>query len=145
MIFLGLMLNEGNMAVNENMNAAASAPEIDGLHHVALEVTDMDVAISFYCGVVGLREVETPENVLKQGIHWLGLPEGKMLHLISVSKTVPHDRGHLALSVRNAHAWREYLIANGVELVEPKVKLYSAERVFVRDPAGNLVEFVRWE
>jgi catechol 2,3-dioxygenase-like lactoylglutathione lyase family enzyme len=132
------------MAVNENIKVAASAPEIDSLHHVALEVTDIDAAISFYCGLVGLREIETPENVLTQGIRWLELPEGKMLHLITVSKTVPHDRGHLALLVRDVHAWRKYLIANGVELVEPKVKLYSAERLFVRDPSGNLVEFVRW-
>jgi catechol 2,3-dioxygenase-like lactoylglutathione lyase family enzyme len=132
------------MAVNENRNIGSSAPEIDALHHVALEVTDIEAAISFYCSLVGLREVVTPENVLKQGIRWLGLPDGKMLHLISVGETVPHDRGHLALSVRDVHAWREYLIANGVELVEPKVKLYSAERVFVRDPAGNLIEFVRW-
>jgi catechol 2,3-dioxygenase-like lactoylglutathione lyase family enzyme len=67
-----------------------------------------------------------------------------MLHLVETSGFYAQERAHFALSVTDVNAWREYLIARGSRLVEPKVSLYSAERIFIRDPSGNLLELVRW-
>jgi catechol 2,3-dioxygenase-like lactoylglutathione lyase family enzyme len=119
-------------------------PLIDGLHHVALEVRDLEAALLFYCGIIGLREIPVPHDVLQQGIRWLELPEGRMLHLIKTDGADRQERAHVALSVPDVSLWREYLIAKGVELVAPKVSLYVAERLFIRDPSGNLLELVRW-
>ncbi len=119
-------------------------PRIDGLHHVTLEVRDLEAALGFYCGIIGLKEIPAPLDVLRQGIRWLELPEARMLHLIETSGSNTQQRAHFALSVTDVGAWKEYLIARGGTLVEPKVALYGAERIFIRDPSGNLLELVRW-
>lgn len=119
-------------------------PKIESLNHVAIEVQDLNKALHFYREIVGLRELTCPPDAISKGIRWFELPEGRMLHLIENLNVKPTERAHFALTVSDVSAWRAHLALCGNELIEPKVNLYDAERVFVRDPSGNLLEFVRW-
>ncbi len=108
------------------------------LHHLAIQVRDVDRAIAFYAGVLGLQETRRqPHSV------WLDLG-GAILMLERAAGDVV-DRSwtsdapglHLvALSIDAAErtAWREKLTAAGHPIVaETKFTMY------VRDPEGNRV------
>ena len=122
----------------------AQLPLISSLNHLALEVVDLRQAMDFYTGILGLRELPCPPDAKEGGICWFELPEGRMLHLIENPEATAPKRAHLALVVPDVEAWRTHLSEQGLELVQPKINLYKAERIFVRDPSGNLIEFVRW-
>ena len=118
-------------------------PLIDSLHHVAIPVLDLATCATFYRKIVGLRELEVPEAVGRAGICWFDLGQDRALHLFTAD-VLHESRAHFAVTVSDVDAWRAHFRHHGVAFVEPRVKLYGADRVFVRDPADNLVEFVNW-
>ncbi len=120
-----------------------SAPAIGSLHHVAVPVLDLSACADFYREIIGLAELPAPASVQEAGIRWFDLGDGRALHLFRAD-VLHESRAHFAVTVPDVDAWRTHLRAHGVGFVEPRVKLYGADRVFVRDPAGNLVEFVDW-
>lgn len=110
------------------------------LHHLAIQVHDIDRAVAFYAGVLGLVETRRqPHSV------WLDA-DGVILMLERASGDVV-DRPwtsdapglHLvALTIEASQraAWRERLAAAGHPVVaETKFTLY------VRDPEGNRIAF----
>jgi glyoxylase I family protein len=125
----------------------SNRPEILSLHHVALMVDDLDGTAEFYVDTLGFRELETPPGTAEKGIRWFDLGDGRALHLVKIPgdlRPPEGSRAHFAVEVEDADAWRDYLEARGVELIRPLVDLYSAKRIFFRDPSGNLGEFVQW-
>lgn len=120
-------------------------PKIRTLDHVALVVDDLAQACEFYRNVLGLDELTPPAGVVESGIRWFDLGENRALHLIKDDTEVHHTRAHFALAVEDVNAWRSRFESLGIQTVSPKVKLYSADRVFVRDPCGNLLELVKWQ
>ncbi len=119
-------------------------PEILKLDHVAIHVNDLEQACQFYEEILGWTPSEAAAEVRERGIVWYDLPDQRQVHLFRTDDPLPINRAHFALLVNEVSAWREYLLKSGVEIVEPSVTLYNAERFFVRDPSGNLVEFVKW-
>ena len=120
------------------------APKPGTLDHVAVDVKDLDEALQFYTGVLGLKEQGTPDNVKAQGVMWLEWPDGTVFHIVQSEGMSPSILGHLAVFVEDADAWKEYISAKGVEIESPKVQVYNAKRFFLRDPSGNRFEFVQW-
>lgn len=125
------------------MEEKTSHPRIGSLHHVAIPVLDLAACAAFYKDIVGLREIEVPEAVGRAGIRWFDLGQDRALHLFTAD-ALHESRAHFAITVPDVDAWRTHFQRHGVAFVEPRVKLYGADRVFVRDPAGNLAEFVNW-
>lgn len=120
-------------------------PEIDAFDHVAIEVRDLEAAIDFYSRVLGLAELSAPSAAVQRGIRWFALPEGKMLHLVHNPEASSARVGHLAFRVRDVEAWRQHFATEGIEDEPATVQLYGAiERIFVRDPSGNRLEFLKW-
>lgn len=120
-------------------------PQIETLNHVAIEVRDLVAAEAFYSKLIGLKHLKTPPAAEEQGIRWLALPEGRMLHLVHVPETQPSNNAHFALTVPNVSEWRDHLLANGVEEIPATVAIYGAvDRLYVKDPSGNMLEFVKW-
>jgi len=119
-------------------------PKITTLHHVALVVDDLEQASEFYRSVLGLKEIPPPSGVSESGIRWFDLGEDRALHLIQDDLKRQHTRAHFALAVEDVDGWRSRFERLGIPTVAPKVTLYSADRVFVRDPSGNLLELVKW-
>jgi len=122
----------------------SSRPTISRLDHVALHVNDLERARKFYEDVLGWTASETSDEVRSRGIVWYELPDGRQVHLFQTDDFLPINRAHLALLVDDVPGWHAFFVESGIEIVEPSVSLYNAERFFVRDPSGNLIEFVKW-
>lgn len=119
-------------------------PSLASLHHVAITVANLSEAIEFYASGLGLVELETPSSVIEQGIRWFDLGQGRALHLIATSETAPASRAHFAITVDDVAAWQSYIERQGIKIIKPTIDLAGAKRFFLRDPAGNLLEFVEW-
>ena len=111
---------------------------VTGMQHVALEVGDLDAARTFYLEVLGLTELERPDFGFP-GL-WLGLPDGRAVHLIEGQRE-PHTGHHFALQVDDADAAVAALRSHGIEVRDPKESAPgSGRQTFFTDPSGNLIE-----
>lgn len=120
-------------------------PSILKLEHVAVHVNELESTRKFYEEILGWSPSDVSDEVTSKGIVWYELPDGRQIHLFATDAELPINRAHFALNVEDVSGWRTFLENAGVEIVEPLVNLYNAERFFVRDPSGNLIEFVnRW-
>ena len=43
-------------------NPSEKALNISGLHHFTVEVKNLEEALNFYLGILGLEEMDTPES-----------------------------------------------------------------------------------
>lgn len=127
------------------MDSVSGRPSIEALDHVAIEVTDLDLALKFYSEIIGLKQIPAPAVAFEKGIRWFELPDSRMLHLVTNSEAKPFRIGHLAFRVKDVVLWKEYLTSLGIQEEPAMVKLYGeVERIFVRDPSGNRLEFLKW-
>ena len=125
------------------MEPPPQRPPLMGLWHVALTVPDVEAALAFYRDVVGmaLEWRPDPDNVyLTSGRDNLALHKGDVL------PDVPGALDHIGLVLPSADAvdaWAEYLRARGhAPEREPRTHRDGARSFYVRDPAGNLVQFI---
>lgn len=110
-----------------------------GLHHVSVNVTDVDAALDFYVGQLGLAARSDRPNFGFGGA-WLDAG-GQQVHLIEAAP--PPDLGqHLALLVEDLDAAVAELRAQGLSVSDPK-PVGSNWQSFLHDPSGNLVELHR--
>jgi catechol 2,3-dioxygenase-like lactoylglutathione lyase family enzyme len=116
---------------------------IHGLHHAQICVPKgaEEQARAFYCGVLGLQEVDKPDSLAGRGGFWLQVGDRQ----VHVGTEGPVDRqatkAHLAYEVRDLGAWRRRLVETGVR-AEDGVPIPGYERFEFRDPFGNRVEFI---
>lgn len=107
-----------------------------GVHHVSINVDDVDAALAFYVEGLGLR-VRSDRPPLSFGGAWLDAG-GQQVHLIEAP--VPSDRGqHFALAVADLAAAVAELRGRGIEVSEPQA-VGASLQAFLSDPAGNRVE-----
>jgi catechol 2,3-dioxygenase-like lactoylglutathione lyase family enzyme len=117
---------------------------IGRINHVQITVPkgSEDAARAFYCGVLGLKEVEKPESLQGRGGLWLAIGDQQ----IHIGTEDGFDRmttkGHIAYEVANAAAWRDMLEASGAIIAE-SVPIPGFERFETRDPFGNRIEFIQ--
>ncbi len=106
------------------------------MHHVSINVDDVEAARRFYVEVLGL--VERPDRpALGIGGAWLDAG-GQQLHLIE--GPVPETPGpHFAVLVADVDTAVVELRAGGVTVSDPS-PIGSGRQAFLRDPCGNLVE-----
>lgn len=127
------------------------SPALDGLHHVALIVSDYARARAFYTQVLGLRVIAETYREARQS--WkldLAIPGGGQLELFSFPDppsrpTLPEACGlrHLALRVPDLDCWLDHLARQGIT-AEPvrQDPLTCARFTFFADPDGLPVELV---
>jgi glyoxylase I family protein len=107
-----------------------------GVHHVSINVDDMNAARRFYTEDLGLTERDDRPDVGFDGA-WLDAG-GQQIHLIS--GVVPKGEGqHFALQVADLDAVIDELRSRGVK-VGKAVPIGTGRQSFVLDPSGNLVE-----
>lgn len=119
-------------------------PKIIGFDHVALEIKDIEEALHFYTKILGLEEMQTPEEVKAKGVRWIHLPGNQSLHIVETEGDKIPETGHLAIMVEEVDAWEKYLKEHDINTHPPKFDLYKAKRIFFKDPSGNRIEFVKW-
>ncbi|KKK36728.1 glyoxalase [Mesobacillus campisalis] len=115
------------------------------LHHVSLNVTDLERAKKFYGEVLCLKELERPNfgfpgawyKVGQQQLHLIVLPSSQTLRQ---DKKVGSREGHFALRVGNYHETLEWLEKHGVEVLKKPDSVSGFAQIFCADPDGNLIE-----
>lgn len=123
--------------------APPRGPRVVALHHVRITAPpgEEERARRFYCGVLGLREVERRAMPGEGGGFWVAAGD-RIVHICVETEA---DRGgakaHVAYAVTELGTWRKRLADAGVEVKElPAISGY--ERLEFRDPFGNRVELV---
>lgn len=119
--------------------------EITGIQHTSFLVADLNRALAFYHGVLGLEIVSDRPNLGYPGA-WLQI-QAQQIHLLQLPNPDPiegrpqhggHDR-HVAFEITNLDALVAELKQAGIT--------YSLSRsgrraLFCRDPDGNALEFI---
>jgi catechol 2,3-dioxygenase-like lactoylglutathione lyase family enzyme len=103
---------------------------------VSINVVDVDEALAFYTGVLGLQP-RTDRPAFGFGGAWLDAG-GQQLHLIE-SRPPAALGQHFALLVDDLDATVAELREKAVEVSDPK-PVGSSRQSFVTDPSGNLIE-----
>ena len=106
------------------------------VHHVSINVDDVEAALAFYVGQLGL--VERPDRPdFGFGGAWLDAG-GQQVHLIEAAP--PSDAGqHFALLVADIDASVAELRGAGIDVTDP-TPVATNRQAFLHDPAGNTVE-----
>ena len=106
------------------------------VHHVSINVADVEAALRFYTDVLGL-EARSDRPDFGFGGAWLDAG-GQQVHLIEAPP--PAGLGqHFALLVEDLDATVAELRQGGVDVSDPQ-PVGSSRQAFVTDPSGNLVE-----
>ena len=110
------------------------------LQHVGITVVpeQIDAARAFYRDALGLPELYATERALVYGLGREGELE---LHVIAGAPADASADHHFAVEVDELEAARTQLAGNGCEIQAAR-PVGGRERFFVRDPFGNLIEFV---
>jgi catechol 2,3-dioxygenase-like lactoylglutathione lyase family enzyme len=102
------------------------------IHHLALRVANLEASREFYCGLLGLPEVEQDSS----GSIWLRAGDAVLMLERKLRGTGPDaGSGHvLALAAEDLELWEEKLAAAGVPIDDR-----TPTTLFVRDPDGHRV------
>ena len=106
------------------------------VHHVSINVADVEAALHFYTGVLGL-EPRPDRPDFGFGGAWLDAG-GQQVHLIE--GTPPPGLGqHFALLVENLDDTVDELRRQGIEVSDPR-PVGRSRQAFLTDPSGNAIE-----
>jgi glyoxylase I family protein len=106
------------------------------VHHVSINVHDVDAALSFYVEALGLTPRTDRPNFHFEGA-WLDAG-GQQVHLIKAD--VPPNLGqHFAVQVADLEATVAQLRADGHTVTDPSLVSKNMQS-FISDPSGNVVE-----
>jgi glyoxylase I family protein len=110
--------------------------EPTGVHHVSINVPDVDAALGFYVDLLGLS-VRKDRPDFNFGGAWLDVG-GQQVHLIQADAP-PNLGQHFAIAVGDLNEVVGELRGKGQTVTEPVVSGTSLQ-AFISDPAGNRVE-----
>lgn len=119
-----------------------SAIRFGPLDHCSVLITDLAKARDFYAGVLGLNEIAKPKTFDFVAL-WFDLGNGQTLHLLQKSQAEARSPRHFALSVSDAHAARDHMKREGIEIAETG-PIPHCDRFFINDPDGNRIELIQW-
>lgn len=120
--------------------------EVLMLHHVAINITDIERSREFYSNFLGLKEIEGPNFPFK--VVWYDLGEGRQLHLMLVpdsstlrgTTNVIPNHGHFALRVRSYKNALEKVEEAGIPHVATPDSPAPWPQLHISDPDGNIIE-----
>lgn len=116
------------------------------LHHVQITIPRgaeaEEQARQFYCGLLGLPEIEKPEALKGRGGFWLQVGD-RQVH-VGTEDGVDRQatKAHLAYQVDNIEHWQIRLQDYGITILD-SVPIPGYTRFEFRDPFGNRLEFIQ--
>lgn len=127
-------------------------PSTIGLRHVALNVSDVEAAVRFYCQVLGfqLEWRPDPDNAYlasasggdNLALHRYDAPSAMDLDLFRAARA--QRLAHIGMVVarpEDVDAWAEHLRDLGVKLdAEPRTHRDGARSLYLSDPEGNSIQ-----
>jgi catechol 2,3-dioxygenase-like lactoylglutathione lyase family enzyme len=119
-----------------------TSPTIVGIHHIQMEAPPgcEEAARTFYSDILGLEEMEKPEQLRSRGGVWFACGP-QQIHIGVTKNFEPRHKGHPALEVHNLPGWRMRLIAFNIALTEDE-PLPGWSRFYITDPWGNRIELL---
>lgn len=115
--------------------------KIKGIHHVALIVDDLEKSRGFYTNVLGLEEL--PAFAFDYPVQFYQINEREQLHLTEWKDAISF-RGHFCLEVDDFnqafYRAKELGIIDTAPWGRVRQLKHGAMQMFIRDPAGNLIE-----
>lgn len=123
------------------MKDTSAPPPTLGIRHIALKVADLPAAEAFYAGVLGYRVEWRPDA---DNLYLTSGADNLALHRAPRSGEGALD--HFGIMLRrpeDVDLWAAHLRASGLALAkEPKTHRDGARSFYVRDPEGNLLQFI---
>ena len=119
-------------------------PTIIGLHHTQISIPKgaEEAGRAFYCGVLGLPEIEKPQALQGLGGFWLQVGD-RQVHVGTEDGVERHaTKAHIAYAVDDLAAWRAHLEQHGIAIIEA-IPIPGHMRFELRDPFGNRVELTQ--
>ena len=117
---------------------------IIGIHHAHISIPQgaEEEGKQFYCGVLGLTEVQKPDTLKSRGGFWLKVGEDT-LHVgtedgVERLKT----KAHIAYQVEDLSYWKGVLDMHNIS-VKKGIPIPGYDRFEFRDPFGNRVELIQ--
>lgn len=118
--------------------------KIIGLHHAQITIPKgaEEQARQFYCGVLGLSEIEKPASLRGRGGFWLHVGD-REVHVGTEDGVDRHaTKAHLAYEVTDLTGWRKKLEEHGISAMD-SIPIPGYDRFEFRDPFGNRVEMIQ--
>lgn len=106
-----------------------------GIHHVNVEVRDLEPALVFYRDHLAMPVL--PRPVFDIPGHWLGCGS-QQVHLVQTEDGRPNKVQHFAILIRDRANLAKKLLSVGISVEEDE-----GDMLFVYDPSGNRVELVQ--
>ena len=111
---------------------------VAGIHHVNIQVADLDAAASFYSGVLGLEKIDRPDFPTPGLWYAIG---SQQLHIGVLDAHQGPERQHFAIHVTDLDAVVRVIESRGVAVKRATTAYAGAGRqATLRDPSGNLIE-----
>ena len=120
--------------------------EVLQLHHVAINVSDLERSVEFYKNFLGLKQMENPNFPFRTA--WFDLGEGRQLHLMLVpdsetirgTREVVPNHGHFALRVKSYSQALDSVKEAGIPHVATPHSPAPWPQLHISDPDGNIIE-----
>lgn len=115
-----------------------------GIDHVQLAAPpgSEDIARKFFHDVMGMEEIEKPEELKKRGGVWFRCGKSQ-IHIDIDYDFKPAKKAHPAIHVKNLNELKSVLLQNGIQVREDEA-LPGAKRFYIDDPFGNRIEILEW-
>jgi catechol 2,3-dioxygenase-like lactoylglutathione lyase family enzyme len=113
------------------------------IQHVSFEVTQdqVEACIEFY-ELLGFQRVTAPEQIADH-VAWLER-DGDHFHLIQLPEASHMNAGHAAVPLGDDYEGTQTRLRDAGHHVDDHEEYWGSPRSFVRDPAGNLVELMKF-
>jgi catechol 2,3-dioxygenase-like lactoylglutathione lyase family enzyme len=111
--------------------------KLEGVHHVSLDVRDVEEARRFYVEVLGLEEIPRPAFPFPGA--WLRSGAQEIHLILRAGHEAPQGQ-HFAFRVDDVDAAAAALAVRGVAVGGPMDVPGAGRQAFLRDPSGNLIE-----
>ncbi|PLS15940.1 glyoxalase [Bacillus sp. M6-12] len=114
------------------------------VHHIQMAAPkgSEDSYRRFFGEILGLAELEKPEELQKRGGVWFGFGNYQ-IHIGIEEPFSPAKKAHPGLEIENLPALIDRLNEHKIEFIEDG-KLPGARRIYLNDPFGNRIELLEW-
>lgn len=121
--------------------AETQLPAAVGLHHLLLEVSDLDASLAFYTKILGLTV--RVEEEFRDGRRFVSTHQG--IGLVAGGTPSPGTLQHFCLRAKGVDQLAAVAAAAGVEVVRGPAPGPYGWTVYLRDPDGHEVELFEQE
>ena len=108
---------------------------------IAIPSDAEDLARAFYGGVLGMEEIDKPENLRMRGGVWYRVGD-RQVHIGIQADFRPATKAHPAFLVHDLRRLQLILENNGYPIIDDE-PLPGFQRFYSHDPFGNRLEFVQ--